>query len=836
MSTPSSNEIPEVLPVLPLKETVVFPYVIVPLSIEPDRGVQAVERAMADRRLIMLVARRDADAPGVSLEHLYTQGTVGLIMRMLKLPDGRMRVLVQGLERAELLSLVQEAPYLKGRIRRVDSEDEAVDETGAPEGPESVEPGDGEPTEAPAEAPAEGHSEARNEALVRNARELLEKAIHLGKSLSPEIMVLAANIDDPGRFADLVASNLELHLSDAQLVLETAEPAERLSRVTELLIREIELLEMQHALSVQAHEEIDRSHREFFLRQQLKAIREELGELEDLSEDIAQYRQAADEKGMSDEGRQEMEKQIRRLERSHPESGDSPILRTYLDWLTGLPWQQTAEEDLELDRARRVLNADHHGLEKVKERILEYLAVRRLRPDAKGPILCFVGPPGVGKTSLGRSIARALGRRFLRLSLGGVRDEAEIRGHRRTYVGAMPGRIVQGLHQCGSANPLFMLDEIDKIGSDYRGDPSAALLEVLDPEQNQTFRDHYLGVSYDLSKVLFITTANLLDPIQPAFLDRMEVIRIPGYTEEEKATIARRHLLPKQIHENGLDGVGLHVTERGLRRLIRGYTREAGLRNLEREIGSLCRKIAVRVASGQRYPSRLDEGHVERFLGPERHFEETLLDRHRVGVATGLAWTAVGGDVMIIEVTAVPGKGKLHLTGRLGEVMRESAQTAWTYVRAYAARHPETLHLDRLAVDLGESKDGPRRPLARLDFHIHAPAGSIPKDGPSAGITIATALISLLTARAVDRTVAMTGEITLRGEILPIGGLREKALAARAVGIAKVLIPEPNRRDLKELPDGLTDKVDLLPVGHMDEVLAVALRPAEAEDGPADGD
>ena len=653
----------------------------------------------------------------------------------------------------------------------------------------------------------------------------------LGKGPTPEIMVLAANVDDPGRFADLIASNLELHLSDAQVVLETTDPVLRLERVTELLMREIELLEMQHDLSSQAHDEMDRSHREFFLRQQLKAIREELGEMEDLSEEIAQYRQEAEDKGMSDEALEEMEKQIRRLERSHPESGDHPVIRTYLEWLTGLPWQRAGEDDLDLNRARRILNADHHGLEKVKERILELLAVRRLRPEARSPILCFVGPPGVGKTSLGRSIAQALGRPFVRLSLGGVRDEAEIRGHRRTYVGAMPGRIVQGIHQCGAANPVFMLDEIDKIGSDYRGDPSSALLEVLDPEQNGTFRDHYLGVAYDLSKAMFITTANLLDPIQPAFLDRMEVIHIPGYTEAEKLAIARRHLLPKQIHDNGLEGRGVHVTDGALLRLIRGYTREAGLRNLEREIGSVCRKIAVKVASGRRYPSRLTESHVTKLLGPERHFDETLLDRHRVGVATGLAWTAAGGDVMIIEVTAVPGKGKLHLTGRLGEVMRESAQTAWTFVRAWAARHGDAL---RVPVSSARADEADR--LSGLDIHIHAPAGSIPKDGPSAGITIATALVSLLTGRAVDRHVAMTGEITLRGDILPIGGLREKALAARAVGITTVLIPEPNRRDLQELPDGLVERLDLRPVRHMDEVLSAALRPsdeAESSDGHA---
>ena len=795
-----SIEFPDVLPVLPLKETVVFPFVIVPLSVEPERGVLAIDRALAEHRLVMMVARKNADEPSVSIEHLHTIGTVGQIMRMLKLPDGRMRILVQGIGRAELHSLSQEDPFLKGRITRLEE-------------PELEEPEAGSDSDGMA-----------SEALMRNARDQLEKALHLGKGFSPEVMVLAANVDDPGRLADLAASNLELHLSDAQTILETLESKLRLQRVSELLAREIELLQMQHQISIQAQGEIDRSHREYFLRQQMKAIQEELGELEDLSEEIAQYRRAAEEKDMPEEARQELEKQIRRLERSHPESGENPVIRGYLDWLSGLPWGQISDDDLDLERARRILDEDHYGLRKVKERILEYLAVRRLRRDAKGPILCFVGPPGVGKTSLGRSIARALGRKFVRISLGGVRDEAEIRGHRRTYVGALPGRVIQGLHQAGFSNPVFMLDEIDKIGADHRGDPSSALLEVLDPEQNDTFRDHYLGVAYDLSKVMFITTANLLDPIQPAFLDRIEVIRLSGYTEEEKLTIARRHLLPKQLKENGLTAEQLHITDKGLKKLIRGYTREAGLRNLEREIGAVCRKIAVRVAEGRRHAARLGDRHIERLLGPERNFSETLLDRHRIGVATGLAWTATGGDLMVIEVTAVPGKGKLHLTGRLGDVMRESAQAAWTFVRAYFADHPERwkMKADTEPAAAGQVRDA----LAELDVHVHAPAGSIPKDGPSAGITIATALISLLSSRAVDREVAMTGEITLRGEILPIGGLKEKALAARAAGITTVIIPGLNERDLHELPRSLRNQVTFRALSHMDEVLDLALRPA----------
>ncbi|MEM8929701.1 MAG: endopeptidase La, partial [Acidobacteriota bacterium] len=651
-------DLPDVLPVLPLEETVIFPFVIVPLSVEAERGTAAVDHALTQGRLVMLVARKGGDAPERS--NLYDIGTVGRIMRMLKLPDGRVRVLAQGIVRAELLDLVQVDPFVKGRVRLHD-------------------------------APPDPATGLESEALVRHVRESLERAMHLGKPISPEVMVLAANLDDAGRLADLVASNLELSTSDGQGLLEIAEPLPRLQRVSELLARETQLLEMQHRLSTQAQDEIERSQREYFLRQQLEAIREELGETDELSAEIELYRQRADEKQMPEEARGELEKQISRLERLHPESGEHAILRTYLDWLTGLPWATTTDDDLDLDRARTVLDDDHYGLEKVKERIVEVLAVKSLKPDARSPILCFVGPPGVGKTSLGRSIARALGREFVRFALGGVRDEAEIRGHRRTYVGAMPGRIVQGIQQAGTSNPVFMLDEIDKIGSDHRGDPSSALLEVLDPEQNATFRDHYLGVAYDLSKVLFITTANLLDPIQPAFLDRMEVIRLSGYTEEEKLTIAKRHLLPKQIDENGLTSEQLHLTDGGLRKVVRDYTREAGLRNLEREIAAICRKTAVRVAEGRAKRLRLDAKGIARLLGPERNVAEALLDRHRVGVATGLAWTAVGGDLLMIEAIVLPGRGRLHLTGQLGDVMKESGQAALTYVRSYFARHPDLL-------------------------------------------------------------------------------------------------------------------------------------------------
>jgi ATP-dependent Lon protease len=575
--------------------------------------------------------------------------------------------------------------------------------------------------------------------------------------------------------------------------------------VSDLLAREIQVLTMQQEISSQARGEMDRSQREYFLRQQLKAIQQELGEGEELSEEVANYRQLAADKKLSDEAKEELERQVKRLERSHPESAETQIIRTYLDWLTALPWQTHSDDNLDLDHAQAVLDEDHYDLEKVKERILEYLAVRKLKQDTRGPILCFVGPPGVGKTSLGRSIARSLGRQFVRISLGGVRDEAEVRGHRRTYVGALPGRIVQGIRQAGTSNPVFVLDEIDKIGADYRGDPSSALLEVLDPEQNFSFVDHYLGLSYDLSKVMFIATANLLEPIQPAFLDRMEVIRLSGYTEEEKLRIARAHLIPKQVKENGIDESRIDFTDDGIKQIISGYTKEAGLRNLERELAAICRKVAVTVARGAEGQVVIDPAKVEDLLGPRKHFSEELLDRDRVGVATGLAWTAVGGDLLFIEVVAVPGKGLLLLTGQLGDVMKESAQAALSYARAYAGTH-------------GMADDY----FGKHDIHVHVPAGSIPKDGPSAGITIGTAILSVLTNRAINRRVAMTGEITLRGDVLPIGGLKEKVLAAKLAGIHTVIVPKLNRRDLVEIPETIKKDLAFHFVDHMDEVLKIA--------------
>lgn len=778
--------IPDLLPVLPLKDLVVFPYIIVPLSIGTDAGARAVDKALAEQRIILLLAQSDASTETPAEDQLHRIGTAANIMRMLKLPDGRTRILVQGLARVRMSGLSLSEPHLQARTEIVVESDWETDDT--------------------------------VDALLRSTKDELERAIGLGKDISSEVMMIANNLEEPGRLADLAASNLELKLADAQQVLETPDPIARLRRVHELLLREIQLLEMQQQITTQARGEMDRGQREFFLRQQMKAIQDELGDGDETGREIEEYRARCAEKGLSVEATEELDRQLRRLERSHPDSAENTVIRTYLDWLTGLPWTVESEDRLDLEFAREVLDRDHYDLEKVKERILEYLAVRTLKNDARGPILCFVGPPGVGKTSLGRSIARALERKFARLSLGGVHDEAEVRGHRRTYVGALPGRILQGIHQAGTANPVFMLDEIDKVTSSSRGDPSAALLEALDPEQNCTFRDHYLGLDYDLSKVMFITTANLLDPIQPAFIDRMEVIRLPGYTIYEKREIARRHLIPKQIEETGLTGDDLRITDGALDRLVSDYTKEAGVRGLERQISAVCRKVAVAFASGDRQPVLVDARKVEKWLGPAKHYSEELLNRDRIGVATGLAWTASGGDILLIEATANPGKGKLHLTGQLGDVMRESAQAAASYARGHA-------------VEVGIDASF----FAENDIHIHVPAGSIPKDGPSAGITIATALVSLTTGLAVDRRLAMTGELTLRGEILPIGGLREKILAALNAGVTRVAIPEGNRRDLREIPAKILRRLDLHLVDHVEQVLELALIEASHEgDGTGD--
>ncbi len=775
--------IPDVLPVMALKDVVLYPYVIVPLSVGRERSVRAVDQALADNRLILLVTQREATVEEPTSEDLYEIGCVAVVMRMLKLPDGNIRILVQGLSRARVDYFTQAEPYLEARLTR-------LDEPG-------VEPG----------------RELEVEALVRSLKQGLEQVSTLGRQISPEVLLIAGNMEDPLRLADLAASNLALKVSDAQQMLETVTGLERLKLVHELLSREISLLEMQQELSTQVRGEMDRSQREYYLRQQLKAIRRELGESDDLEQELDEYRRKAEEAGLSEEARQEVDKQISRVAAMHPDSAEASVIRTWLDWMTSLPWSHVTEDNLDVREARTILDEDHYDLDKIKARILEFLAVRQLRPASKGPILCFAGPPGVGKTSLGRSIARALGRKFMRISLGGVRDEAEIRGHRRTYVGALPGRIVQGIHQAGTSNPVFMLDEVDKIGADFRGDPSSALLEVLDPEQNHSFRDHYLGVAYDLSRVLFIATANVIDTIQPAFRDRMEVIELSGYTEEEKLEIARRHLIPKQVEENGLNSETISFTNPALALLVNGYTREAGLRNLERQIGSVCRKVAVKVAEGSTARRRITPGSVERLLGPRQFLPEAQLKEDRIGVVTGLAYTSYGGDVLFIESLSVPGKAELKLTGSLGDVMKESAQAALSYAKAHAPQFG-------IPADWFDSHV----------LHVHVPEGAIPKDGPSAGVTMLTAIVSAAAGRKVRHDLAMTGEITLRGEVLPVGGIKEKILAALRAGVRDILLPAENQRDLHDLPPRARRTARVRFVHRADEVLAAALLPAPQSD------
>ena len=763
-------KIPDELPVLPLRDMVVYPFIIAPLSVARELSIQAVDRALAGNRMILLVAQRDKNEEEPSEEDVFGVGTVAVIMRMLKLPDGRIRVLVQGVSRARIKRFTSVSPHLHARIERI--ADDEYD-------PASIE----------------------KEAMMRSVKNLLDRATGLGKNLPSEVMVIANTLEDPGRLADLAASNLDLDVNQAQQALEALDPLERLKVVHDFLKRELDLLSMQREIDSLARDEMDRTQRESYLRHQMKAIMEELGEGNELAEEVEQYRRKASPLKLPEEAAAELERQLKRLERMHPDSSEATTVRSYLDWLTTLPWGKASRDNLDLAKAAKILDEDHYGLEAVKERILEYLAVRKLKKKSKGPILCFVGAPGVGKTSLGRSIARALGRKFVRLSLGGVKDEAEIRGHRRTYVGAMPGRIIQGLHQAATSNPVFMLDEVDKIGNDYRGDPSSALLEVLDPEQNFSFRDHYLGLCYDLSDVMFITTANLLDPIQPAFRDRMEIIRLAGYTEEEKIVIAQRHLVPRQIEENGLKRARIEFSENALRATIAEYTREAGLRNLERAIAAVCRKVARKVAQGRKNKVRIIASSLERYLGAPLIAPDEGMKEDQVGAATGLAWTEAGGDVLFVEATTMSGRGELILTGQLGEVMKESAQAALSYARTRAA-------------DFGI----PAGFFDGRDIHIHVPEGAIPKDGPSAGVTMAAALLSSFTGRRVRSNVAMTGEITLRGNVLPVGGIKEKVLAARRSGIRSVVVPYANRKNLEEIPRGLRRDVEFVLVRDLAEV------------------
>lgn len=768
-------QIPPKLPVLLLRDIVVFPYMIVPLFVGREKSKAAIDLALASHRMILLLTQKDMELEEPKREDVYDVGTVAMIMRMLKLPDGRVRILAQGLVRAKVEQLEETASHYEASVQVLAEPD-------------------------PAEKTIE------TEALIRNVRSGLEKAASLGKSLAPEVLIIAANVEEPGRLADLTASNLELKVPEAQQMLEVVDPVARLKKGYELLNREIQLLDVQSRISSEAKGEMDKMQRQYFLRQQMKAIQKELGEGSELQEEIKAYQDKLRKLKVAGEVREELEKQISRLAQMHPESAETTVLRNYLDWMFALPWDKSTIDNLDLKKAKAILDQDHYGLDKVKERILEYLGVRKLSKKIKGPILCFVGPPGVGKTSLGKSIARALGREFIRISLGGVHDEAEIRGHRRTYVGALPGRIIQGLRRAGSNNPVFMMDEVDKIGADFRGDPSSALLEVLDPEQNYSFRDHYLGVPFDLSKVMFITTANLIDPIQPAFRDRMEIIELPGYTEEEKLRIAERHLVPKQVKEHALSPRQIAIAEGAIRRIIAQYTREAGVRNLEREIASLCRKVARKVAEGRRTRTRLTSQNVEKYLGPPKIFKDQLLKSDQVGITTGVAWTETGGEILFVEATKMKGKGGLMLTGSLGEVMKESAQAALSYIRT---------HADEYGIS--------GRVFSDYDFHIHIPEGAIPKDGPSAGVTMATSLMSVCTDVKVRRDIALTGEITLRGNVLPVGGVKEKVLAAQRAGVRKMILPLPNKKDLVDIPKYIRDRMEFLFVEEIGEVFNYAL-------------
>ncbi|HEX6768111.1 MAG TPA: endopeptidase La [Candidatus Binatia bacterium] len=770
----SQVEIPEILPLLPIRDIVIYPYMMLPLFVGRDISIRAVEEALSRDRLIFLVSQKNSAEENPTPADIHKVGTIASIMRMLKLADGRVKILVQGLAKGQVDSYLRERPFFEIKIRKV------IEPT-LPEVPIEV------------------------EALMRSAKEKIEQILNL-KNLPPEIVMVTDNISDPGVLADLVASNLRLKIDESQAILEVFDPIERLKKVNELLTRELELSTMQARIQNQAKEEMSKTQRDYYLREQLKQIQQELGEGDERAEEIVEVKKQIEKARMPPDVKREAEKQLRRLEQMHPESSEASLVRTYLDWLVELPWSQKTKDNLNIRKAKQVLDEDHYNLEKIKERILEYLAVNKLRRKIKGPILCFVGPPGVGKTSLGRSIARALGRNFVRISLGGVRDEAEIRGHRRTYVGALPGRIIQGIKQAGSNNPVFMLDEIDKVGADFRGDPSAALLEVLDPEQNHAFSDHYLNLPFDLSNVLFICTANLLDPIPAALADRMEVIQLSGYTNEEKLEIARKYLIPRQLDDNGIAFKRLEISDDAVLRIIAEYTKEAGLRNLEREFASICRKVARKLAEGKDELTRVTRGNLHSFLGAPKFLPEPEQEHHEIGVATGLAWTTTGGEVLYVEASLSRGRGNLTLTGQLGDVMKESAQAAVSYARA----HAKTLGIE---ADFYQ----------KLDIHIHVPAGAIPKDGPSAGITMATALISALTKRPVNRDVAMTGEITLRGRVLPIGGLKEKSLAAFRAGIKTILIPERNEKDLDEIPKPLRRKLRWVIAKNMSDVLKVAL-------------
>jgi ATP-dependent Lon protease len=763
-------------PLLALRDTVIFPHMVTPLFVGRDRSLRAVEAAMANEGTIVVVAQKDDEVEEPDPDDIYTVGTEMTIARMWHLPDGTTNIWARGTQRVEVLDFVQVDPYIKVRVRPI------------------IEPSE---------------RSLSTQALMRAVLALFEKCVELDRNIPEDAYVIAMNIDEPGWLADLIASALNIEVEKRQEILETIPPNTRLQRLSILLAQELDVLELEDRIHAQVQQEVDKSQREYFLRQQMKAIQTELGEIDGQLQEIDELKEKIAAAQMPEEARLKAEKELERLSSMPVASPEVSVIRTYLDWLIELPWSKATENNMEISAAAKVLDDSHYGLTKAKERILEYMAVRKLAAEKmRSPILCFVGPPGTGKTSLGKAIAQALGRKFVRVSLGGIHDEAEIRGHRRTYVGAMPGRIIQTMRRAETINPLFMLDEIDKVGIDFRGDPSAALLEVLDPEQNHAFSDHYLDVNYDLSSVMFITTANILDPVPPALRDRMEVIEFPGYIEEEKLEIARQFLVPRQLMENGLDDAGLYFSDEALRQMIREYTYEAGVRNLEREIANVCRKVARRVADGKPVPRRITAQSLVKYLGPPQFVYGLAEQEDEIGVAMSVAWTEAGGDIMPVEVTLMEGKGMLTLTGQLGEIMQESAQAALSYTRSRAK-------------ELGISG----RSFDKVDIHIHVPEGAIPKDGPSAGITMATALISALTRCPVRHDVGMTGEITLRGRVLPIGGFKEKVLAAHRAGLKTVILPKRNKKDMVEIPNKVKRDLEFIFVDQMGEVLTVALLP-----------
>lgn len=785
-------EIPATLPMLPVRDIVVFPYMILPLFVGREASIRSVEDALSKNRLIFLASQKDVTEENPTPESIYTTGTIAMIMRMRKLSDGRVKILIQGVAKGRIKNFTKTTSSFEVGV-------EKIEEAG------------------PAQSPVEF------EALTRTAKEQIEKIIALGRVLPPDILLVLDDVSDPGRLADLIASNLGVKVADAQKVLETADPKERLKLVNEILANELEVISMQQKIRTQAKDEMSKSQREYFLREQMRAIKNELGEGQDSkSEEMDELRDKIVNSKMPPAVETEAMKQMARLERMHPDASEASMVRTYLDWMVDLPWNKKTVDTIDLVKAKEILDEDHYDLQKAKDRILEFLAVRKLKHGMKGPILCFGGPPGVGKTSLGKSIARAMGREYFRVALGGVKDEAEIRGHRRTYVGAMPGKIIQAMRQVKTNNPVIVLDEVDKLGSDFRGDPSAAMLEVLDPEQNHSFRDNYLNVDFDLSNVLFIATANVLENIPAALRDRMEIIQISGYTENDKLLITKKHLIDRQIEANGITKENISFTDEGIKYLIGHYTREAGLRNLEREVGSVCRKVAKQVVLGEKNFIEITAESVPELLGPPRFLRDEKMLDSQVGVVTGLAWTQAGGEVLYVEALKYKGRGNLVLTGQLGDVMKESAHAAMAYARA----HTEELKI-------------PEDFFEKWDVHIHLPAGAIPKDGPSAGVTMTMALVSLMTDTPVRHDIAMTGEVTLQGRVLPVGGIREKCLAALNQGIKEIIIPFANQKDLSDIPKEFKDKMNFILAENLDEVFAVAFdksaKPGKKANSPKSG-